>query len=117
MGLARKVYHCPVEVSVDVLGGRWTPVILARLKEGAHRYGQLRRRVPGLSEKVLTQQLRELESRRLIERQVHQGVPSPVSYQLTAEGRSLAPVLQALYDWGAARAARDGISITPTTDD
>jgi DNA-binding HxlR family transcriptional regulator len=96
---------CPVELTVDVIGGKWRVVILAYLKEGAHRYGELRRRVPGISEKVLTQRLRELESDGLVVRHDRGTVPPHVEYRLTDEGRSLAPVLQALYDWGRARTA------------
>ncbi|WP_250008002.1 helix-turn-helix domain-containing protein [Actinoplanes sp. M2I2] len=106
-----KVYHCPVEVTFDVIGGRWRAVILAHLKEGTHRYGELRRRMPGISEKVLTQQLRELEGDGLVARHDHRTVPPHVDYRLTAEGHSLAPVLQALYDWGQARAGRTGTPI------
>ncbi|MGY0055701.1 winged helix-turn-helix transcriptional regulator [Streptomyces sp. LZ34] len=113
MSIARKRYYCPVEVAVDVLGKRWTPVILAHLKEGVHRYGELRRRMPEVSEKVLTQRLRELERDGLVERTVHSGTPAPVSYRLTEEGRGLAPVLQALYDWGCERAGRHGVAIEP----
>ncbi|MEU1784385.1 helix-turn-helix domain-containing protein [Streptomyces sparsogenes] len=113
MSIARKRYYCPVEVAVDVLGKRWTPVILAHLKEGVHRYGELRRRMPEVSEKVLTQRLRGLERDGLVERSVHPGVPAPVSYRLTEEGRGLAPVLQALYDWGRERADRHGVAIEP----
>ncbi|OLF17990.1 HxlR family transcriptional regulator [Actinophytocola xanthii] len=111
--MRRRRYYCPVEVTVDVLAGRWTPVILAHLKEGVHRYGELRRRMPAVSEKVLTERLRGLERDGLVERTVHDGVPAPVSYRLTEEGRSLAPVLAALYDWGTARAARMGVPVEP----
>ncbi len=107
-------YSCPVEVTVDVIAGRWTPVILAQLKEGARRYGQVRRLIPGLSEKMLTQRLRELESAGLVERRVHTESPenpAPVSYRLTEDGWSLVPVLQAMYDWGRTRAADRGIPI------
>lgn len=113
MGVGRRRYYCPVEVAVDVLAGRWTPVILAHLKEGVHRYGELRRRMPEVSEKVLTERLRGLERDGLVERTVHPGVPAPVSYRLTEEGASLAPVLQALYDWGSERAARTGVPVEP----
>lgn len=115
MSAGRNRYYCAVEVAVEVVGGRWTPVILAHLKEGVHRYGQLRRRMPDISEKMLTQRLRELEREGLIERTVHTEapVPAPVSYRLTDEGASLAPMLQALHDWGARRAARHGITIQP----
>jgi DNA-binding HxlR family transcriptional regulator len=104
-------YHCPVELAVDVLGGKWRSVILAHLKEGVHRYGELRRRMPGISEKMLTQRLHELEADGLVVRDDHATTPPHVEYRLTGEGLSLAPVLQALYDWGAGRAARTGIAI------
>jgi DNA-binding HxlR family transcriptional regulator len=106
-----KVYHCPVELAVDVVGGRWRTVILSHLKEGVHRYGELRRRMPGVSEKMLTQRLRELEADGLVRRDDLGTMPPHVEYRLTEEGRSLAPVLQALYDWGLARAARTGTPI------
>ncbi len=106
-----ELYHCPVEVTVDVVGGKWRVVILAYLKEGAHRYGELRRRMPGISEKMLTQRLRELEADGLIVRHDHETVPPHVEYRLTAEGKSLTPVLQAMYDWGLARAARTATPI------
>ncbi|MGK5685312.1 winged helix-turn-helix transcriptional regulator [Actinoplanes sp. URMC 104] len=104
-------YHCPVELTVDVVGGKWRVVILAHLKEGVHRYGELRRRMPGISEKMLSQRLRELEGDGLVARCDLGTVPPHVEYRLTEEGRSLEPVLQALYDWGAARAARTGTPI------
>lgn len=96
---------------MDVVGGRWRTVILSRLKEGVHRYGELRRLVPGITEKMLSQRLRELEADGLIVRRDLERVPPHVEYELTAEGRSLAPVLQALYDWGVARAERDGVEV------
>lgn len=104
-------YHCAVEVAVDVIGGKWRPVILAHLKEGVHRYGELRRRMPGISEKMLVQRLRELEADGLVARHDH-GTKAPhVEYRLTDEGRSLSGVLQALHDWGTARAHRTGVPI------
>jgi DNA-binding HxlR family transcriptional regulator len=106
-----KRYTCPVELTMDVVGGRWRTVLLSRLKEGVHRYGELRRLMPGISEKMLSQRLRELEADGLIVRRDLGTVPPHVEYDLTEDGRSLAPVLQALYDWGAARAARDGIEV------
>ncbi|MCO8270123.1 helix-turn-helix transcriptional regulator [Actinoplanes sp. TRM 88003] len=99
-------YRCPVEVTIDVIGGKWRVVILSYLKEGIHRYGELRRRLPGISEKMLSQRLRELEADGLVARHDLETAPPHVEYRLTEEGRSLAPVLQALYDWGRQRAAR-----------
>jgi DNA-binding HxlR family transcriptional regulator len=106
-----KRYHCPVEVTIDVVGGKWRPVILAYLKDGVHRYGELRRRMPDVSEKMLVQRLRELQADGLVMRRERQGAPAHVEYELTAEGWTLPPVLQALYDWGAARAARTGVVV------
>ena len=105
-----KRYSCPVELTVDVVGGRWRTVVLSHLKEGVHRYGELRRLIPGISEKMLTQRLRELESDGLLTRHDRGTVPPRVEYHLTDEGLSLTPVLQALYDWGVARAARTGVT-------
>lgn len=101
-----KRYHCAVELAVDVIGGKWRPVILAHLKEGVHRYGELHRLIPDMSEKMLAQRLRELQEDGLVQRTEHEGKPAHVDYHLTDEGWSLAPVLQALYDWGTARAER-----------
>jgi DNA-binding HxlR family transcriptional regulator len=101
-----KRYRCAVELAVDVIGPKWRPVILAHLKEGVHRYGELRRRMPDVSDKMLTQRLRELEADGLVVRRDLGPNPPHVEYDLTGEGRTLIPVLQALYDWGSARADR-----------
>lgn len=106
-------YSCAVELTVDIVGGRWRTVILSHLKEGVHRYGRLRRVIPGISEKMLSQRLRELEADGLIERTDRGTAARHVEYDLTDEGRTLVPVLQAMYDWGVARAARTGATISP----
>lgn len=104
------MYHCPVELTLDVIGGKWRTVILAHLKQGPHHYGELRRKVPGISEKMFVQRLRELQDSGLVSRTE---VPPHVEYSLTEEGRSLGPALQALYDWGVERAARTGETVGP----
>ncbi|MEV0294869.1 helix-turn-helix domain-containing protein [Nocardia sp. NPDC050710] len=109
--MPEKSYNCAVEVTVDLIGGKWKPVILAHLKEGVHRYGVLRRLMPTTSEKMLVQQLRELEAAGLVRRTVFDTVPPQVEYDLTEEGGSLFPVLAALYEWGEKRAARTGLSV------
>ncbi|MET9487716.1 helix-turn-helix domain-containing protein [Nocardia sp. NPDC006630] len=106
-----KRYYCPVEVTVDLIGGKWKPVILAHLKEGVRRYGELRRLMPSTSEKMLIQQLRELEAAGLVRRTVFGTVPPQVEYDLTEEGWSLVPVLTALYEWGEKRCERTGITV------
>ncbi|WUC07753.1 helix-turn-helix transcriptional regulator [Nocardia sp. NBC_00565] len=109
--MPEKRYYCAVEVTVDLIDGKWKPVILAHLKEGVRRYGELRRLMPSTSEKMLVQQLRELETDGLIRRTVFDTVPPQVEYDLTEEGWSLVPVLTALYEWGRKRADRAGITL------
>ena len=95
----RQLFGCPVELALEVLGGKWKTVLLARLKQGPLRYGELRRAVPRLSDKMLTTRLRELEELGLIARDPGD---APERYRLTARGESLRPLLQSLYDWGLA---------------
>lgn len=104
-------YHCAVEVTAEIIGGRWTPVILAQLKQGPLRYAELRRLIPGITEKMLTQRLRELADRGIVERTLVSATPPHVRYELTPEGRTLAPVLQAMWDWGERRAEAQGLVI------
>src|SRR5262245_33467650 len=104
----RKSFGCPTELAVTVLGGKWRVVILAYLKEGVHRYGELKRRLPGVSAKVLTQQLRALAREGLIERTIYSEVPARTEYRLTGYGRSLVPVLDAIYRWGLRHAKQRG---------
>jgi DNA-binding HxlR family transcriptional regulator len=99
------VFGCPVEYVLDLLGGKWRAVLLAHLKESPQRYGELRRLVPRVSEKMLTQRLHELVDDGLVEHR------ADGSYALTARGDSLRPVLQALYDLGARLAAETGAVI------
>ena len=103
-------YGCPVELAFSTLGGKWKVVILARLKERPHRYAELRSAIPQLSDKVLTQRLRELVADELVSqsKQGRRGAPS--TYRLSKRGRELRPALEALYVWGIAEAARTGVS-------
>jgi DNA-binding HxlR family transcriptional regulator len=93
-------YNCPVEAALDVIGGKWKAVILCRLKQGTLRFGELRRLIPGVSERMLTQHLRELERDGIVRRTVYPEVPPRVEYALTAFGETLRPVLDLLYRWG-----------------
>lgn len=100
-----KIYGCPVELALDMIGGKWKTVIVARLKQGPMRYGDLRRAIPNLSDKVLTERLRDLETRGLV---IHS---ADARYALTKRGLSLAPALQALFDWGTTIAPKIGAKI------
>ena len=95
-----RIYYYPVEVSMDIVGGKWTAVILAHLKERPRRFSDFRRLIPDISDKMLTQRLRTLEARGIVSRAVLADTPPHVEYDLTEAGRSLDPALQALYDWG-----------------
>jgi DNA-binding HxlR family transcriptional regulator len=96
----RRTYGCPVEVPIAVIGGRWKPVILWHMLDTPRRNGELLRLIPRISQKMLTQQLRELEADGLVARAVHDRVPPKVVYSLTREGRTLEPILRALCEWG-----------------
>lgn len=98
--------RCPVTAALTVIGGKWKPVILFQLREGALRFGVLRRVVPGVTQKMLTQQLRELERDGIVDRKVHVVVPPKVEYSLSAYGRTLRPVLEAMCHWGLKHRAR-----------
>jgi DNA-binding HxlR family transcriptional regulator len=97
---ARKQYNCPVEAALDVIGGKWKIVILCWLKQGTHRFGELRRQIPGISERMLTQHLRELERDGIVHRKVYPEVPPKVEYSLTPFGETLRPIMVMLNKWG-----------------
>ncbi len=94
-------YGCPVEATLDVIGGKWKGVILYDLLEEPKRFGELRRRLPSITQRMLTHQLRELESDGLVHREVFREVPPKVEYSLTEFGRSLESILLLMRDWGA----------------
>jgi DNA-binding HxlR family transcriptional regulator len=95
----------PVERAFKVVGGRWKAVILYHLFDGPRRLSQLKRALPEISQKVLIQQLREMEEHGLVHREIFRQVPPRVDYSATALGLSLEPVLRALCDWGQLHAA------------
>lgn len=93
--------NCPVEATLDLVGGKYKALILWHLSDGILRFSELRNRIPKATPKMLTQQLRELESDDLVHREVYPVIPPKVEYSLTATGRSLMPILVAMRDWGA----------------
>ena len=107
-----QVYTCAIGASVDIVGGKWKTSILLHLRDQTLRFGALQRLV-GCSQKVLTQQLKELEQDSIVQRQVYAEVPPRVEYSLSDYGRTLQPVLEALYAWGRAHYMRS----QPAADD
>ncbi|MGI5125302.1 winged helix-turn-helix transcriptional regulator [Pseudonocardia sp. CA-107938] len=91
---------CPTELAMEVVGGKWKIVILEHLGSGTLRFGQLQRSLPGITARMLTRQLRELESDGLVTRTVHAEVPPRVEYALSERGASLAPIIAQLRSWG-----------------
>jgi DNA-binding HxlR family transcriptional regulator len=95
-----RVYHCPVEATLDVIGGKWKVLILFMLKERTLRFGELRQTIPGVSDRMLTQQLRELQAHGIVHREVYPEVPPKVEYSLTEYGKTLRPITELMCAWG-----------------
>lgn len=95
-----KEYKCAIEVTLDLIGGKWKALILCHLAIGTLRYNELKRTFPCITQKMLTQQLRELEEDGLVRRQVYAQVPPKVEYSLTEFGESLMPVINIMNTWG-----------------
>ncbi|RBQ06838.1 transcriptional regulator [Pedobacter miscanthi] len=91
---------CHIIRTVEVIGNKWKPVILVQLFDGPVRFGKLRLFIPSISQKILTQQLRELEQDGLIVRNHYKEKVPRVEYEISEKGKTLTPVLQAMFDWG-----------------
>ena len=91
---------CGMAHTLKILGGRWKPAILCRLRHGTMRFGELRKDIEGISERMLVAQLRELELDGIVERIVYAEVPPRVEYRLTKHGKTIEPVLKAMSNWG-----------------
>lgn len=94
------MHRCSVEVTLDVIGGKWKGVILFHLIDGEIRFNQFLRLMPGITQRMLTRQLRELEADGVIHREVYKEVPPKVEYSLTEFGKSLTPIIIMMRDWG-----------------
>lgn len=94
-------YNCEKELTLSVIGGKWKMIILWHLgKTGTKRFSELRDMIEGITPKMLTSQLRELEEDQIVHREVYAVVPPRVEYSLTGQGRTLMPVLELMYQWG-----------------
>lgn len=91
---------CPVETTLMLIGDKWKVLILRDLLPGTKRFGELKKSIGSVSQKVLTAQLRDMEAKGLVHRQVYAEVPPRVEYSLTDLGRSLSPILKAMAEWG-----------------
>lgn len=106
--LLKDHYHCPVEATIAVIGGKWKCLILHHLLQGTKRFNELKRMVPNVTQRMLTSQLRELERIGIVHREVYAQVPPKVEYSLTESGKTLEPVLWVMHKWGV-----EFLGITP----
>ena len=109
--MKNRPYTCGVDVAITALGGRWRTIVLARVKQGATGFAQLRRHIPGISEKMLSAALRDLTVAGFVCRNEVRQRPLEVRYTLTEEGSRIAPALAALNAWGEAFARGHGLTI------
>ncbi len=101
MEQASKVFHCNMELTLDLIGGKWKPILIFHIGNNEKlRYGELKRLLPDISERVLSRELRALEASNLINREVFDEKVLRVEYSLTSVGREVLPVLNALTEWG-----------------
>jgi len=91
---------CPIETVIQVLGGKWKPLILWHLLDSARRFNELEKLIPEVTQKMLAQHLRELENDRLVTRTIYPSVPPKVEYSLSEYGKTMVPVLEAMCAWG-----------------
>jgi DNA-binding HxlR family transcriptional regulator len=96
------VHGCAVTSTVALIGGKWKTVALYHLMDGPHRFSELQRKLAGVTQRMLTLQLRELEADGLVHRKVYAQVPPKVEYSLTELGRTLEPIVRAMLEWGEA---------------
>ncbi|MEK3806698.1 winged helix-turn-helix transcriptional regulator [Metabacillus sp. SLBN-84] len=96
-----KLFNCEKELTLSVIGGKWKMLILWHLgKEGTKRFGELKSLIPGITQRMLVNQLRELEEDLIVKREVYPVVPPKVEYSLTEQGETLMPILDSMYEWG-----------------
>jgi len=95
-----KEYKCSVELTLDIIGGKWKALILWNLKNRILRFSELKKALPDITQRMLTQQLRELEEDGMVNRKVYPQVPPKVEYSLTEHGKSVIPILELMCQWG-----------------
>ena len=95
-----QTYHCAMDITMDYIGGKWKTVVLWYLRNKTMRFGELKKQIPEITEKMLSIQLKALEEDGVIQREVFQEVPLRVEYSLTDFGKTLVPVLEAIAKWG-----------------
>lgn len=93
-------YYCPVDLTLSVIGGRWKGLVFWNLRNGTKRFGEMKKILVGINDKMLTQVLRELETSGVVSRKVYNVIPPKVEYSLTQEGQKLLPIMELMSEWG-----------------
>lgn len=93
-------YYCPVDLTLQIVGGRWKGIVIWNLREDKKRFSELKRILVTINDKMLSQVLKELEEQGVVNRKVYEVVPPKVEYSLTKEGKKLLPIMQAMSDYG-----------------
>lgn len=112
-----RIYSCPVEATVDVIGGKWKALIYYLLLDRALRFNELQKLLPGITQKMLTQQLREMEEDGIVFRKVYAEVPPRVEYSITDYGETLRPLLFNMLDWGLEHIKKYNLKFDPIRRD
>lgn len=94
-------YYCPVDLTLQIVGGRWKGIVIWNLRNGTKRFSELKRILVSINDKMLSQVLRELEAQGVVNRKVYEVVPPKVEYTLSSEGEKLLPIMQAMSDYGS----------------
>ena len=103
-----KIYHCALDITMNYIGGKWKTVVLWYLRDDKKRFGELKKQIPQITEKMLSIQLKELEKDGIVGRKVYAEVPPKVEYFLTPEGKTLLPILEELAKWGRVKGQKHG---------
>lgn len=106
--MKQRLENCPINYTMNKIGGKWKPIILHRVSVGVNRFGILQRAIPGISKQMLTAQLRELEEDGFIERIIYPEIPPRVEYFITEKGQTIFPLIEAMKEWGIRQMTESG---------
>ena len=113
--LRGNTYHCALDVTMDFIGGKWKTVVLWYLKNDKKRFGELKKHIPDITEKMLSLQLKSLEEDGIVKRTIYPEVPPRVEYELTDFGKTLIPMLNEIAKWGKELAMKEGVLVDKET--
>lgn len=104
-----QTFYCALDVTMNFIGGKWKAIVLWYLRKGTKRFGELKKLIPPITEKMLSLQLKELEKDGIVKRTIFAEVPPRVEYELTDEGKTLLPLLEEIAQWGRRKASLEGV--------